>query len=263
MYGMDFLAPVPEPLVLDVSQQAAPSPARSLIGYIVLALLLLVLVGGATYERRRRKHAMEQRQAAERGDVSRVSLAEPQPSQENVSASLSLPFTIELRPRWTRLVVLLALLAASFELAVSSVLLLSGRSVHDALLLPAAGLLVIVPWVLWTLVVDTHQSIVVSEAALTVTGSWRSGTILWRDATAFMIAAVGKRGASPVRYELSSPQSVVRWTRFRRPMPFLSLSIASMTKPTAPFDTYDQQMEALDAYIVMKTGLPLYDLRRM
>ena len=78
--------------------------------------------------------------------------------------------------------------------------------------------------------------------------------IWWQDARLFAIRG-GKPGARRVRYELSSPTTVVAFDRILRPRWW------SRFQPGQPFEVYQAQMDALLALISARTGLPLYDVR--
>ena len=92
-------------------------------------------------------------------------------------------------------------------------------------------------------------------------GVFETSRIRWRNARLFATCPCNlweKRAYAPTIYELAGPNTVVRWERLRRKMPF---TFAWLCKPSIPFDEYDQQMDALLSVIAAKTGLPLYDLR--
>ncbi len=262
-YGNVVLTTELSRVTLAAGRQPASRQPSYVAAYIILALYLLLLVSAAVYAWRGRNEVSERRRAAERGDLTHVRLVQPQPQPQPsaLSLPLPLPLTIQLRPRWSRLLTLLALFAAVFEAATGTVLLLTGESLHDALTLPAAGLIVIVPWVLALMAIDARQVIEVSEEGLTIKGGSRPQTIQWREARVFAITAHGKLDQAPIRYELSSAHTVARWVQLRRSMPFLSLRLPMVTQPTVPFEVYERQMDALHASIATNTGLPLYDLR--
>jgi hypothetical protein len=79
--------------------------------------------------------------------------------------------------------------------------------------------------------------------------------IRWQEARLFAIRD-GKPGGARVRYELSSPTTVVTFERILRP------SFWSRFQPAQPFGEYHMQMEALLALISAHTGLLLYDVRQ-
>lgn len=65
-----------------------------------------------------------------------------------------------------------------------------------------------------------------------------------------------QKSGSSITYELSSSTDIARWTLVLHPNLFGMGMVSAV-----PFDEYKRQMQALNALIVARTGLPLYDLR--
>jgi hypothetical protein len=78
--------------------------------------------------------------------------------------------------------------------------------------------------------------------------------IPWHEAQLFAIRS-GKPGGATIRYELSSPTTVLTFDRILRPRWW------SRFQPAPSFGEYNMQMEALLSLICAHTGLRLYDVR--
>ncbi len=194
--------------------------------------------------------------AAYWGFAARVPLAAAHPLP-NVAA-LPLPFAIILRPGWPRFVIGLGTLAAlsiytdTYNYRVHGIHLINiNPFVIDPFIIPVFlwGLLIAL-WLRSQRIEVTQEGLIVRHAT-----GWLHGTntIRWHDARLFAIRG-GKPGTPGTRYELSSPYTVVQWTRTRGRW-------WSFHRPAIPFAEYDAQMEALIALISGITGLPLYDVR--
>jgi len=187
-------------------------------------------------------------------------------SQTPLAPLLSLPqfpIVLLLRPNWWRIVETMGIVVILVEWLGGSLLLLIGNSLHNALLYPAAALVVFVPASFLFAANEARQTVEVSKHKLVVMGSDRRSaqTIHFAEARLFALRPPGKRGTSPICYELASPNNVVRIVRVRRRMPFIPWLLTTNTRPTIPFDEYDALMEWLISYISEQTHLPLVDLR--
>ncbi|GCE24115.1 hypothetical protein [Dictyobacter kobayashii] len=95
-----------------------------------------------------------------------------------------------------------------------------------------------------------RPNVLVTEQGVQVGKSF----VKWEEARLFAIYK-GLNGLSTT-YELSSATAIARWTLLTR------ANLIQINKRRAvPFDEYMQQMQALNALIVARTGLPLADLR--
>ena len=173
-----------------------------------------------------------------------VHLAQPQPVAD--PAAIPLPLVISERPTWLfyPLVLLMAwvLLALWF-------LMFAGGSFVFALLLAAALAL---PLGILGLS-GSYSWLEVSEEGLTLRGFFFRRSIRWQEAELFAIAATPQTNHQPVRFELSSATTIVRWTPELKP--------SRLTRLSSPFPVYARQMSDLLLLIAGKTGLPLHDLR--
>ena len=114
-----------------------------------------------------------------------------------------------------------------------------------------------------------YQRIEVTEESLMVQHGWRRRAIPWKEARLFAILSFDEKKASPhsatiinprerrtpsaTQYELSGPRTILRWTH-GAPGPGFLLHPRDR-------EEYKRLLEELRAYIRIKTGLMLLDLR--
>lgn len=255
----------------------SPLPLFARLGALILFLLLPILMvasGILVFKQQRRWDRVNQRRqmAAAYGSAAGVPLAEPHPFP-NIEA-LPQQFVIKLKTNWftllalTCMMICIALLAAagfslSFGLLIGSSFKEIVQDVSRSWTFP----LILAPSMLITMVrlALARQHIEITPEGLAVTGppyDWASNKhqfkkqmIPWSEARLFAIR-IGKSGASQVRYELSSPATVVTFSRIVRSRWW------SLYRPAQPFGEYNAQMDALLAFISARTGLLLYDVRQ-
>ncbi len=138
-------------------------------------------------------------------------------------------------------------------------LFISPDRLHNFLVLFAitAALIVILPLAIFLSPLGT-QKVEVTEQGLSVRNGGQKSAVKWEEVRLFAMYntwGAQKSGAS-ITYELSSATDIARWNWILRPN---SLRISWV--PTVPRDEYNRQMQALNALIVARTGLPLADLR--
>jgi hypothetical protein len=212
----------------------------------------------------RREYA---RQAAARGERTAVRLALPQPAPGGTRWNL--PVTIIAGPSWRRLLANGVLGLVVIQWFAFLIALQPGTTFLYALWVPTVAVVFVGGFFVFAVLINsTWQEIDVSQHGLTVVslrggsrGNPNAPSISWHQAHLFAIVGGGKHENSAVCYELSGPESIVRWVRVRRGMPYYPLWLAAATKPKASFDDYEREMDALLSLIAEKTGLPLYDLR--
>lgn len=104
-----------------------------------------------------------------------------------------------------------------------------------------------------------RQNVEVTEQGLKMRYGGKKSSMRWEEVRLFaMYKTYGtQKIVSSITCELSSATDIARWTWILRPNR-LHLNLV----PTVPFEEYTRQMQALNALIVARTGLPLYDLRR-
>ncbi|GLV55358.1 hypothetical protein KDH_22050 [Dictyobacter sp. S3.2.2.5] len=106
---------------------------------------------------------------------------------------------------------------------------------------------------------EQRRTIEVSQSGITTYGGGESGYVPWQDARLFAVyrSFNARDDQFSLTYELSSATDIVRWTAVvRHPV----LSLLHMT-PDISQQEYQQQIQALNALVVARTSLSLYDLR--
>lgn len=252
-------------------------PLLTRLGMLIFFYLLPILAaafGVLVFKQQRRWNRVNQRRqmAAAYGFASGVPLAEPQPFP-NIEA-LPQQFIIKLKINWFALFALVCLVICTslliwLDFSISSDLFFGAtlqESVADLSHFWGFPFLIIFP-ALITLVrpLVPPQRIEIAPEGLTVIHApydWASNKhqykkqmIYWSEARLFAIR-IGKPGATKVRSELSSPATVVTFSRIVRPRWW------SLYRPAQPFGEYNAQMDALLALISARTGLLLYDVRQ-
>lgn len=232
---------------------------------------MLVLVANAlnlanNIAQKRYWERIEQRRfAAVQGN--RTLLAAEHPMSN--AASLPLPITIKLRYSKefllfnTGVALLLALL-----LAVAFIWFNNGPlpfTSNRLLFFPVSFLilvvLVLVPCIAIFIAITFtplwRQQLEVTESGLTARYDGGVSSIAWDEARLFAVYGTfgAQKSGAVITYELSSARAIVRWTWVKGKSYFMGL------EPTAPFDEYYLQMQALQVLVTAKTGLALYDLR--
>ena len=235
--------------------------------------LLLIVFGVLAINQERRWNVVNQRRqmAAAWGVASGIPLAEPHPFL-NVGA-LPPPFTINLKTNWFAVFALACLVACillliwlyfslSFALLLGVTFQESVRDVEHYSSFPLIPLIFAPSLVLILVRSSLPQGIEITAEGMAVRDNWASNRrqvkkkeILWHEARLFALRE-GKPGAFNVRYELSSPTTVVTFSRILR------LHWWSRFRPAQPFGEYNAQMDTLLALISARTGLPLYDVRQ-
>jgi hypothetical protein len=137
-------------------------------------------------------------------------------------------------------------------------LFISSDRLHNFLVLFAIVVIVMVMVMLALFLSPAgRQTIDVTEQGLRARFGGQKGVVRWEEARLFAMYptwGVRKSGSS-ITYELSSTTDIARWTWVLRPTFFPQYMV-----PTVPRDDYHRQMQALNALIVARTGLPLANL---
>jgi hypothetical protein len=102
------------------------------------------------------------------------------------------------------------------------------------------------------------QKIIVTEQNLSIRTGGQKSTIQWDDIRLFALynAFGAQKSGSVLIYELSSTRDIVRWNWIQHRGRFNMRMV-----PIIPLDEYNRQMQALNAFIIARTGIPLSDLR--
>jgi hypothetical protein len=203
-------------------------------------------------------------QVGRHGDYAALPLAPVQPTPD--AMALALPTTITMRSRWPAKILgaiiaslMVALGVAFFSLSFTVPIAITNPSESDIAIFIPTGVTCF--FVIFALAVGFRPERKTLE--ITETGIYHRQTghpdqsIQWQDVRLFAIAASRGSKSNPpqVVYTLASPEAFVMWGRIHR------LDWNAYERPTAPFEEYNQQMEALLSLIAARTGLPLYDLR--
>jgi hypothetical protein len=232
--------------------------------------LLLIVFGILAINQERRWNVVNQRRqmAAAWGFASGIPLAEPYPF--STVGALPPHFTVHLKTNWIAVFALTCLVACillliwlyfslTFALLLGVTFQESMRDGGHFSFFPLIPLIFAPALVLSLVRSSLPQRIEITTEGMAVRDHWagngRKKVILWHEARLFALRE-GKPGAFNVRYELSSPTTVVTFSRILRPHRW------SRFRPAQPFGEYNAQMDALLALISASTGLPLYDVRQ-
>lgn len=182
--------------------------------------------------------------------MNEVPLFEKQPTYDEASLSVPVTLTVKLS-RGTCLVF------AIFWLLMLGVIL-----IFQTPYFLAAGILwwVIAAWlvlgalVLGAFAVSFYQRIEVTSASLMVQHGWLRRRVPWQEARLFAVLSLDEKDKSSAnQYELSSARAILRWAHGVVGPAFVSYPRNR--------DEYKRLLEELRAYIRVKTGLMVRDLR--
>ncbi len=235
----------------------------SLYGLLFLGFITSFVT---TITQRRYWQRIERRRLAAAGGepsllASEQSIANP--------AALQLPCKIEVRMGngaillLTGMVLIYALLFSSvFSWLNDGFLFISPDRFHNFLVLFAIigiSMMIVLLALFLSPVGLGRQNVEVTEQDLKMRYSGKKSAMRWEEVRLFaMYKTYGtQKIVSSITCELSSATDIARWTWILRPNR-LHLNMV----PTVSFEEYTRQMQALNALIVARTGLPLYDLRK-
>ncbi len=246
--------------ILSVSQYAAASRCDasceshmhdSWQGILVLGFCLLI----APFWWRSDIRFDAKRQSIASGDSARFSQATPQP--EPIEQHFNLPLTLQsattLRSLFTLVgIYWLSVLVIGFT---SATFFYNIRSLDAWLLAFGIAVPSFIIFFAFLLVVG-RKRIDITQDGITIRAYTRKQTVRWEEAKLFsyprlMIAETKHRWL-----ELASHEAIVRWSYVNGTQKwFITFS------PTMSIDEYNRVIDALNAYVVARTGLTLYDLR--
>ncbi len=107
----------------------------------------------------------------------------------------------------------------------------------------------------WMMRRDQHIIIEVTADGLTKRYlGWRFGSIRWEDARLFALITQRDAHTRGLTYELAGDKGSMTWREVWQPSPLIG-------PPESSLDEQSRQIAALNALVVAKTGLRLYDLR--
>ena len=208
------------------------------------------------------------RQAAAWGD--RLLLADWQPAP--TAQTLPLPFTMRMRPRWGKLVAVVAILPLLAAACWSIFFVFAFQA--------ATSLVEHAPVVFWSLVISTmlmlplpvfvafslavRQQITLTEHGIMQVGLLaRTKSLPWSQIRLFAVLPVlfseKSSNQSPVFFEVASADETLQWSWAQSSGIVRDFFFARSVD--APAD-HEQQLRAMLAVIQARTHLPLYDLRK-
>ncbi|MFL5706616.1 MAG: hypothetical protein ACJ8AG_27920 [Ktedonobacteraceae bacterium] len=181
-------------------------------------------------------------------------------------AALPLPYTIKLRMSKEGILLFMGmalvfalLLAAVFAWLNDGFLFISPDRFHNFLVLfaiTAAFMVILLLAIFLSPLGD--QKVEVTEQGLSVRYGGQKGAVRWEEARLFAMYNTwgAQKSGTSITYELSSATAIARWPWIQRPK-----RISMIMVPAVPREEYNRQMQALNALILARTGLPLADLR--
>jgi hypothetical protein len=202
----------------------------------------------------------ENRQAAVQGDQRLLADEQPVPDAQ----TLPLPTTIGMRPSWGRVIVFIACwLFVGLLMSYWKSWVLGTFSLISVLVTVSPWLIFAV-YFLAVYYARTRKQITLTEHGITLAGiSPKIRSIPWSEVRLFAISPVGTSFSGkeqslppPVIFEVASEHEMIQWHWLRGRGAFL------LANPLVPLAEYEQQMNGILAVIKVKTGLPLYDLRK-
>ena len=261
LWNVGILIPL---LTLAVIFEVFHSPNDLSVKMIILVPYVMLLIVGAFAIFRYRsnfKRLDQRRERALQGDRSLLSKEQPLADPD----VFPLPTTIKLEQSWRGAFFLSLIIAfVTFIPIVVGIVAGASQSHHSPdnhavvltalIILGGAVVALLVALVVFFFLIHNQLNftIVVDERGLSSTYQHITSTINWSDARLF--AVLNPEKPSSMRfYELSNEQTVVRWIN----MPTRALFQRREIKAHAE---YRRKVQALLAFIVARTGLPLYDL---
>lgn len=176
-------------------------------------------------------------------------LLEKQPACENTEFSVPVTLTMTLAPR-------VGSTFALFWLAIPAIFLCFQAAYfpQGQVFWWLAGWILLGALVLNLVVLAFYQRIEITDKALMVQRGWRRRRIAWPEARLFALVSLDeKRNSATGQYELSSSQTILRWT--------FSLGGAAFVLQPRDRKEYGRLLEEILVYIRAKTGLMIRDLR--
>jgi hypothetical protein len=201
--------------------------------------------------------------SARRGEITSIRLAADQPAPDG--PEVTLPMTVQLRPRWPYfgvVGVLTSLLVGSglAALVMASGLFAAANGVLSWQDLGGPAAVVESALAAFSLAftfTSGRETLTVSEDGVSL--HKRRGlnpSIKWSDMRLFAIASnSGRQDPKVIVFTIAGPDGFVMWPYVKR------MAWDIYLRPTIPCEQYERQMEALLSLIAVRTGLPLYDLR--
>jgi len=225
---------------------------QNLLFPIVLLILVLFSFGFSLF-RSLRVFVNKRRIRALQRDQSLLAASQPVPDEN----ALSLPTTLQLRPRRRYFLALSGIIAVvvavipyfygrPFSLTLPALAIQLASALVTFLICIAIMPLILRPRMQYDLEVNEH--------GLSVTYNQVRTAVKWSEARLFAVNDP-KQPKRPKVYELATSETVARWLWLPPSMTFFSVY-----QPTLPREEYTQKMQAVLQLIEAKTHLPLYDI---
>ncbi|HZR44736.1 MAG TPA: hypothetical protein VFB12_31785 [Ktedonobacteraceae bacterium] len=203
------------------------------------------------------------RQAAAWGDRRLLANSQPVPTAQ----TLTLPFTMPMRPRWGKLVSMLLMVTASLFLLIvlAPHAMIMGVEHSPVLFWFLIGVFVLLlSSLFFTFYSTARQQITLTEHGIIQVGILaRPKSIPWSQIRLFAVVPVpfSRRSSnqSPVSFEVASADESIQWFWAQSSGTF---NILFFARPAVSPADYEQQMRGMLAVIQQRTHLPLVDLRK-
>ncbi|MBA3825760.1 MAG: hypothetical protein H0X24_17910 [Ktedonobacterales bacterium] len=233
--------------------QSAKSSLPQIIGYLFLSLTIFV---GWRIEAR----YDATRQAIARGEAIKYPLASLQP--QAVQEAMSLPFTFRIKMPWRSFWASLGivLLVISCLLSITSYFIDSKTDLPTLLLVTIfiIGFMDVFFILLFLgMAISLQQKVVITADDITLYQGSRKHRVRWDEARIFILPKSAQKLPKSLRkFELASRDGIVTWSYFPTKQSWFFCLL-----PTIPPNDYNHIIDALNAYVIARTGLTLYDLR--
>ncbi len=207
---------------------------------------------------RRNEQRDRLRQLAATGDQQEVHLAQEQPKP--YAGQLSLPLTmrsfmtIGSTLLWCTILFVLVTLVAAISIVLTPDVLSS--KISFATVITVIDIFVFLTLLIFILIgVTARRQITISDTGITVKNPGRPHTVLWNEAKLFSLPHTTSNANEIWEFELASTNAIATWAYVEKPG---WINWAS----TMPYEEYNRLIDDLNSYVMMRTGLSLYDLRK-
>jgi len=248
---------IPEPDLTDRALEAINKFNQCLQGFLLLTIGCSnsVLLRRSLRRNEQRDHL---RQLAANGDQQEVHLAQEQPKP--YAGQLSLPLTVRSFMTvgstllWSAILFVLVTLVAAISIILTPDVLSS--KISFATVITVIDIFVFLTLLIFILIgVTARRQITITDMGITVKNPGRPHTVLWNEAKLFSLPHTTSNANEIWEFELASANAIVTWAYVQKPG---WINRAS----TMPYEEYNRLIDAINSYVMMRTGLSLYDLRK-
>jgi hypothetical protein len=195
-----------------------------------------------------------QRQAVARGVASRYAPAAVQPTADVMS--LAVPLTVRVAPGRSMLWLVNSIFLGFFGVGIFVALLfVQPRPSLAIILLVPAIIYTLLAAIVLTIFIVLRQRITITDDAITIYEGGRIHRVRWAEARIFICPKASGQTpgtAAPHTFELASLRGRVQWS---------NLPEKTAWRADLPNEDYNHIIDALNAYVVARTELTLYDFR--